>query len=296
MFGIPGTKKTQKPPGLNRMTLMSIVIILGMAYLVAIVNNANTPAEVEGLEIHFIDVGQGDCILALAGTSALLIDGGESDQAQKVMEYLKQKRIGKLDYVIATNQNSRYIGALPAILETFEAGVIIMPGAIHTTEAYETLLQAVSGKGSKTNPPEPGTAYLLGDAVVEIIGCFNGDDLGDFSTVVRLTYGDTAFLFMSGAGKQAEADMLGSGRKISAKLIKLGRHGAGTATSEAFIEAAAPDGVVITAGADNDDGCPDESVLSILSQAGIKVFRTDLNGSIIVRTDGEKVEAATERQ
>ena len=114
-------------------------------------------------------------------------------------------------------------------------------------------------------------------------------DTNDNSLVLRLTYGDKSFLFTGDMEREAENDLLDSGVKLSSDVLKVGHHGSSTSTSYRFLYEVSPEIAVISCGEDNSYGHPHEEVLSRLSDADVTVYRTDLDGSVVLFCDGMKV-------
>lgn len=253
------------------------------------------------LSVHYIDVGQGDCVLITAGDTTVFIDGGEYENAPEIASYINALGIKRLDYVIGTHPHSDHVGSLCYTIEDFEVGKVILPKLpneiVPTTVTYEKLLGAISEKGMKITPAKAGTVYDLGGvATLEILGPVSDeyDDLNNFSVVCMLTHGGNRFLFMGGAEYNSEKDIMNSGANLSADVIKVGHHGSGTSTGKKFLSAVSPSYAVITVGAGNDYGHPHDSVCSRLEDNYIEIYRTDLHGTIVAESDGRDINFVTE--
>lgn len=243
------------------------------------------------LRVHFIDVGQGDSILAESDGHFMLIDAGENDQAGIVSDYLRQAGVTTLDYVVGTHPHSDHIGGLDEIIEGFTVKTVILPPAAHTTRTFEDVLDAISNKGLKITKSVPGSTYALGNASFTIVAPARdyGDDLNNWSVGLRLSYGQNSFLMCGDAEDKAEADMVSSGMNLSADVLKAGHHGSRTSTSDAFLENVSPSYVVIQCGKGNSYGHPHKETLEKLEEDGIEVLRTDENGTIVAASDGEYI-------
>ncbi len=260
------------------------------------------PGEVDGdpLQIHFIDVGNADATLIMADDKRILIDAGENDMGERVVCYLNEQGVAKLDLVIGTHPHSDHIGGLDDVIENFEIDTLMMPeipeAIVPTTKTYTDVLQAASDKGLAITAPKPGDTLDFGGAKLEILGPLQEyDDLNNLSIVTRLTYGEFSALFTGDAEKAVEDDLLEEGATLSADLLKVGHHGSSTSSSQAFLQAVNPTTAVIHVGKDNSYGHPSEGVLERLQNIRATVYRTDLNGNIIVGTDGETVHIKTEK-
>lgn len=246
--------------------------------------------------VHFIDVGQGDSTLIESDGHYMLIDAGENNKADVVIQYLNNLQITHLDYVIGTHPHSDHIGGLDMVIEAFEVDKVILPPKEHTTKTFEDLLDAIADKGLKITKPVPGTVYDLGSASFQIIAPDRdyGDDLNNWSAGIRLTYGDTAFVLSGDAEAEAEHDIVKSGLDLQADVLKLGHHGSRTSSSNEFLDKVHPTYAVILCGRNNSYGHPHKEVMEKLKKRNIRVYRTDLHGSIVASTDGTIINWTTE--
>lgn len=255
------------------------------------------------LSVHYIDVGQGDCVLISAGETTVFIDGGEYENAPKIASYLKGLGIERLDYVIGTHPHSDHVGSLCYTIEDFEVGKVILPRLpdelVPATVTYENLLGAISEKSMKITPAKAGTIYDLGGiATLEILGPITdkSDDLNNYSVVCMLTHGGNRFLFTGDAEYDEEKDIMNSGANLSADVLKVGHHGSSSSTGRKFLSAVAPSYAVICVGAGNTYGHPSERVHDRLVDNEIEIFRTDLHGTIVAESDGFDINFITERE
>lgn len=243
------------------------------------------------LKVHFIDVGQGDCILIEDGNSAMLIDAGNTQNGPDIVSYIKKLGISKLDFVIATHPHADHIGGMADVINAFDIGKLIMPKVEHTTRTFENLLLTIRNKGLKITAPVPGTEYKLGDASFTILAPNSSSykDLNDYSVVIKLKYGSTSFLFTGDAETVSENEILARGYDVKANVLKVGHHGSTSSTTERFLDAVSPRYAVICVGANNQYGHPAPETLSKLAERGIKIYRTDEAGTIVVTSDGKSI-------
>lgn len=281
------------------------------------------PAKRDGLEIRYLDVGQGDCtLIMLPDGKNVLIDAGPNSSAKYVVDYLKGENIQKIDFLIATHPHEDHIGGIDEVINNFEIGRIYAPkikennvsntdpdksdeetstdGAVVTTKTYESFLKAVSDKGLKIINGEGGThIYFSLSLTIDLIAP-NSDsysDINNYSLVVKMKYGQQSFLFMGDAENYSEQEILDGEYDLKSDIIKIGHHGSSSSTSKSFIEKVEPRYAVISCGADNKYGHPHEETLKTLEQNKVKVFRTDLNGIITVKSDGmNEMEITSEKE
>lgn len=246
------------------------------------------------LIIHYLDLGQADSILLeLPNNEIMLIDAGNNSDGQKLVNYLREQGIDTIDYLIGTHPHADHIGGLDDVIENFVIGRIYMPEVIHTTKTFEDVLLAVQRKGKKITPARTGVS-IIDDPVLQIYFLSpisnNYKDLNHYSAVVKVDFLDKSFLFTGDAEKINEEEMIEKyGVRLKSHILKVGHHGSNTSTSEEFIEKVVPDYAVISVGKDNSYGHPSALVIQRLQNHGVKIYRTDLQGTIIARSDGQQI-------
>ena len=259
-----------------------------------------TPAPSEpmdGLTVHFLDVGQADCMLLQCGEKNMLIDGGNVDDSDLVVSYLLEQGVEKLDLVVNTHAHEDHVGGLPAVLAVFETTELWCPVTEYDSKCFDDFLYYADQQDLTLECPYPGDTYALGEAEITVLGPVMDDyDTNNSSIVLRVEYGDTAFLFSGDAELEAEKDILDAGFDISATVIKAGHHGSSTSNSYRWLREANAEYVVIPVGADNSYGHPHDEILSRFRDAGMTVYRTDLQGHIVCWADGTGGTCTTNNQ
>ncbi|MDE7415270.1 MAG: MBL fold metallo-hydrolase [Lachnospiraceae bacterium] len=248
----------------------------------------NTKAE--KMEVHFIDVGQGDATLIMCDGHAMLIDAGDYSKGTAIQNYLQKQKVKKLDYLILTHPDSDHIGGAPVIITKFEIDKVFISNYEKDNKTYQKLIEALDNKRLKYTTPEVGAQYSLGTAEVTILapnGTYNNPN--DASIALMLQNGENKFLFTGDAGEDAEQDILKTDIDLSADVYKAGHHGSRTSTSQKFFEAVSPSCAVISCGEDNSYGHPHAETLNTFRMNGVKVYRTDEDGTIIATSDGKKI-------
>lgn len=247
----------------------------------------DTPDASEDLTVHFLDIGQGDCMVLTQGEHAMLIDAGENDKGTVVQSYLNYLGIDTLEYVILTHPDSDHIGGADVILYKFDCETILMPDKEVDTRTYDDVIQAMKSKGYTAEHPQVGDTYQFGDASFVVLSPSRTySDNNNNSIVIRLTHGENRFLFTGDAEEEAEEDMLAQGLDLSADVLKAGHHGSSTSTSDDFLAAVSPSCAVISCGEDNKYGHPHAETMNKFRQMGITVYRTDEQGTITATSDG----------
>ncbi len=248
--------------------------------------------EGETLEVHYIDIGQGDSVLIRQGDSAMLIDAGNNSKGTTVWSYLRSLNVDSLDYAVATHPDADHIGGLDVILYKIDCNMIFMPSVKKDTKTYEELMDTIKQRRQTYVVPERGNIYTLGNAQFEILtdtGRDYGENVNDYSIALRLVFGNTSFLFTGDAEEAAERDMIEGGQNLLSDVYKASHHGADTANTEEFLAAVNPKYCVISCGQDNTYGHPRAGFLNRLRAMGVKVFRTDEQGTVVAVSDGENI-------
>ena len=244
------------------------------------------------VSVHFINVGQGDSVLIMSGEKSVLIDCGEKEYADEVIDYLHSQNIDKLSYIINTHPHSDHMGGMSEIIEQVGADEMLMPELpdefVPNSTPYEKMLDAIEKSGLKLSRPEVGRVLALGSAKLEILAPLgdNYDDLNDFSIVCRLVHGTNRFLFMGDAQESAEKDMMNEYDDLSADVLKVGHHGSSTSSKKKFLAAVSPSYAVICCESGNSYNHPADSTVKRLLDVGAKIFRTDLDGTVVIESDG----------
>jgi competence protein ComEC len=243
-----------------------------------------TPGE---LKVHFIDIGQGDSILIDLGDTEVLIDSGEKSPA--VVPYLENYIDDPLEVMVATHPHTDHIGGLIAVLDAFQVEQIWHNGDTSTSKTYTEFMSAVQSEGAQVYTGRRGDKINAGGLTFTILNpaALTGTTNNN-SIVASLSYGNVDFLFTGDAEQEAEAAMLiASDMPVpEVEILKVGHHGSRTASSKDFLALASPEVAIYMAGQDNSYGHPHAETLDALTQIGAKIYGTDVNGTIIVTTDG----------
>lgn len=254
--------------------------------------SASPPHVLSGLEVHFIDVGEGDSILIRDAASAILIDAGSDTGSEEVVSYLHSLGIKTLTIAVGTHPHEDHIGSLDEIIEQFSPETIAMPKISSDTDAFEEVLNAVEAQNKKIKTAQTGLCLKAGAIMLTFLSPprdADFEEINDWSAVIKMEFAGKTFLFCGDAERPAEKRMLEDGFLTKCDVLKVGHHGSQTSTSEEFLEAVSPKYAVISVGAENKYAFPSETVLKSLQKAGITVMRTDLSGNIIctISTDGK---------
>ena len=245
---------------------------------------------VSDMEVHFIDVGQGDATLVKADDKYMLIDAGDNSKGTAVQNYLKKQGVKKLDYLILTHTDADHIGGADVIITKFDIDTLFIGDFKKENKTYEELANAIDYKSLKYSTPAVGNEYKLGNATFTIVAPNTTyDDPNNSSIALLLKNGEDTFLFTGDCEEEAETDILANGVDIDCDVYKVGHHGSKTASSKSFLKAITPTYGVISCAEENSYGHPHAEALNNLRSMNVEVFRTDEQGSIVAYSNGTEI-------
>ena len=295
----------------NTKKLISIIIAIILAFFAyeakdLVTENVDVSefAKGDAVYVHFIDVGQGSSTLIQEGASGILIDAGEKDYGQVVIDYLNEVGIKSLEYVVASHPHSDHIGGLDDVLYAFDVDTIIMPELEEfntpTTRVYEDLLEAIYDNGTVAEFIGNDVSRIFGlndDINIEILGPVEQvEDLNDMSLILRASAFDTKFMILGDAEKQELTSVYKSPlnkmlsineSSFDANVIALGHHGSSTSIYKPFLDSADADVAVISCGKDNSYGHPHKEALDYIEKNAMTCLRTDEMGDIVFKVTAD---------
>ncbi len=278
-----------------------VILILLALVLAGPVSLADQGAQ--GFEVHFLDVGQADCAVILSDGRVMMIDGGEAAGSGLVVSYLRDVlHVSHIDVMVSTHPHDDHAGGLSAVLGAFTVGEVFSPVREYASEAFDAFLRQVGMRGRSLQVPEAGDTFSLGSARVQFLTPLRADYPleNDRSLVLRVTYGDTSFLFMGDAEQGAEEDIVRAGLEkryeLRSDVIKAGHHGWGSSTTPALLEAVRPKYAVISVGDKYNSYLPFLDVLARFRAVQTRVFRTDIMGHVVCFSDGEMITFRKEKK
>lgn len=252
--------------------------------------NKTNHDESADLEVHFIDIGQGDATLIKADGHYMLIDAGDNSQGSNVQMYLENQGVDKLDYLILTHTDADHIGGADVIVTKFDIDNIFIGDYKKNNKTYEELMNAIEYRYMTYSTPEVGSVYELGNAEFTILAPNDVyKDANNTSIALILKNGENTFMFTGDCETEAEEDIIANGINLDVDVYHAGHHGSSTSSSKAFLDAMTPEYTVISCAEDNKYGHPHAETLNNLRAMGVKVFRTDEQGSVVAYSDGTKI-------
>ena len=248
-------------------------------------SNQITATQVDGndLYIYYLDVGQADSILVYNNDECMLIDAGNNADGKLICDYLKTLGVTKIDYLIGTHPHEDHIGGLDDVIKSFTIGTIYMPKKSSTTKTFEDVLDAISNKNLKVNSPKVGSTFKIGNALCEVMSIENNVDEANLASIcIEMTYGTQKYLFTG--DMEVENENSRSWNDID--VLKVAHHGSTSSSSEEFLDQTQPEIAIISCGENNDYGHPHKEILERLEKMDCDVYRTDLKGTILLKSNG----------
>ena len=243
------------------------------------------------LQVHFIDIGQGDATLLEYNNINLLIDSGPNSSEEKLLKYLELNNINKIDYLIATHPHEDHIGNMDAILKNIEVENFLAPKSIYETEDFYNMLKEIKNNNLKIDILRKGSNQITIDSNIDIEilspSKENYENTNNFSPIIKLTHQNNSFLFTGDAEIEAEREVMNL--NIDIDVLKVGHHGSSSSSSTEFLNATTPKISVISCGIQNQFSHPHKQTLESLNDINSKIYRTDEDGTILLISDGLKI-------
>ncbi len=283
------------------------IALAGRGWLDQLASRENGQPGLTGpvLLVAVLDVGQGDAIFVKAPSGkSMLIDAGDSadDVKRAVLPFLKQQGVSGLDYLVLTHSDQDHVGGMPTVLSSIRVETFVDPVLPDVTNnAYQRTLELVKEQRVKAVRARFGkTTIDLGPEVqVQVLAPADplidkGDSIDNNNSIVlRVLQGKVSFLLTGDIEPEAEERVLSNRSEIRSQILKVAHHGSRGTTTDEFLDAVKPEIALISAGKDNRYGHPHKEALDRLNKHGVEVYRTDLQGTILVRSDGERYTVET---
>lgn len=282
----------------------------------------NSKAEAKGqLTISMLDIGQGDAVLIQTGAKNILIDTGDDKYYEdgkkgkentQLLTELQKLKIDHIDTLVMTHAHADHIGKADKVIAQYGVKELVYNGIPSTSKYFINALKAAKANGTQQVRVKAGDVLDFGNGVsFEIVSpsqsLIDEDtaaikakkkvDVNNESVVGRLTFGNFAMLFTGDAEGPVEKDMAASyGKKLKCQVLKAGHHGSKTSSTSEFLKLVQPESVVMSLGVNNQYGHPHEALLNRLQKQGVKnIYRTDVNGTITIVSDGSSYSITTEK-
>ena len=250
----------------------------------------------ENLTVHYIDVGQADSMLLECAGQFMLIDGGNVADSSLVVSYLEKQGVKELELVVCTHAHEDHAGGLAGVLAVYPTQEVWAPTKTYDSKCFDDFVRYVNQQGLEIKIPKAGDNFDLAKAAVTVLGPVTSyAEPNNTSIVLAVQFGENRFLFTGDMERDAENDMLDTGAKVKADVLKVGHHGSETSTGYRFLYEVDPTYAVISVGKDNSYGHPHEEPMSRLHDADVTVYRTDEMGTVIAVSDGKNITFSWEK-
>lgn len=279
--------------------IIALVIVFIIEFFIGINENNNVVDDfdpnAEIMQVHFLDVGQGLSILVQLGDEVLIYDGGERDASSYVVSYIQNLGITEIDYMISSHYDSDHVSGLIGCLKTFDVKHVIGSDYEHNSRLYHSFMGAVKEEGLTMQYPKVGTTYDFGEAVITILAPAEiSNDSNANSVAIKLSYGESDFIFTGDADYASERKMVASGIDLDCEVLSLAHHGSSSGNSSLFLEKTNPEVAVISCEKNNGYGHPHVEVVELLEAMEMDVFRSDVQGTVVALSDGKNIKWSEE--
>ena len=238
-------------------------------------------------EFTVLKAGQADSMLIETQNNTIILDCGEEDDGDKIVELLQNKGISNVDYIFITHYDKDHVGGFPEVMENITANSIIVPSYEGNNKEYEKYLETINEKNLTVTFFEDDTSLIIDDVMFEISvpkkkAYAEGDN--DFSLVISATHGENTFLFAGDAEKDRLTEVIREfGRKYD--FLKVPHHGKYNKNTKRFINTVKPSYAVIC---DSEKHPAEKETVSLLESAKCKIYSTK-DGDVTVSSDGKEI-------
>ena len=295
-------RKVRKINKILNTIIILLLVLISLAYTKKelVDNNENTNEKTvstlktnSNLEVYYFDVGQADSILIRENDNNILIDAGNNEDGEKLVDYLKNDlNIEKFNMVVGTHPHEDHIGGLDNVIDSFDIDTILMPNATSTSKTFENVLDSIEKKDYKITVPKINEEFNYNNINIKVLYTGTDEkDLNNTSIVLKLTYQNNKFLFMGDATSKVEKKLLNE--DIKSDVLKIGHHGSEYSTTKNFLDKVNPQYAIIEVGKNNTYKHPKKITLDKLNKKNIKIYRTDIDGTIKVASDGNNLKFET---
>lgn len=288
--------------------ILCVIVVLTLAPIDILPKQPTVPPDQRGtvvpdaagtLTVTVMDVGQGLCVIVISPDgSTMVVDAGRSQQRvdDVVIPYLRERGINSIDYLVLTHPDQDHVGGMPEILEQMQVGTWVDPVIETTNQTYAQSLELVLEKGVTPMRARRGDTLDMGVGVqVDVLWpvdplLMSGSqqDSNGNSIVLQVIHGSTRYLITGDLEEEGEERLieLETNEELRSDVLVVGHHGSRTSSSAPFLDVVSPTVGIIPVGLGNQYGHPHDEVVQRLRFRSVRIYRTDLDGSVQVSSDG----------
>lgn len=267
------------------MLLMMLVLLIGLSPAAGAQKKAGPY-----MKVHFINVGQGDStLIETPNGKKILIDGGPPEAGTRILEYLREHRIHKLDLLIATHPDVDHIGGLVTVIPKIKIKRVLDSGKLHSTQTYKNYLKLIRKNKIPFDIATQNEFIEIDPAItIQVLNAYDRakENNNEASIVLKLEYKEIDFLLMADAEIEQEKEIMKQ-YDMEAEILKVGHHGSNTSTSYNFLQAVRPQTAILTYHVKNHYGHPVSRVVRNLWRIKADIYSTAVFGNLVIRTNGE---------
>ncbi len=274
--------------------ILFIIILICILYYFDNTNNSNNTivsnnidTNKELLEIYYFDVGEAESSLIKYKDHNILIDAGNTMDGKNLVNYLKEIGINHLDIVFVTHAHEDHMGGMQWIIYKLPVDIVYMPNHYAEWKSYDNLMNSIKERNVTLEEPTIDQEFTFDKVNIKLLWIDNGDNYNNNSIVLKLNYLNTSYLFMGDATSDVEHLILD--KDIKSNVLKVGHHGSKDANSAVFLDKVKPDYSIISVGKNNDYHHPHDVVLNKLNTLNSTIYRTDINHTIHLISDGDNI-------
>lgn len=285
----------------NKKKLLYLIILLIISALFYLYDNYYNNESIDkrivtnaegDLVVQFIDVGEADCTLISNNGHNMLIDAGNNRDGKLLVNYFKSIGINKFDYLITTHSHEDHIGGMDNIIKSFDIDKFYIPNVSVDNTTYKEVIKSLNNKNINKETPSEDSIIELGNSKLKVLSIRDDKiELNNDSIVLKLYYGNISLLFMGDAPSDIEHSILN--KDLKSNVLRVGHHGSRYSSSAYFLYKVHPEYSIISVGNNNDYGHPHKVTLDKLNRINSKIYRTDLDGTIIMTSDGNNISFKT---
>ncbi len=294
-------KRTYTPMIIILLLLASLMgVYLLLDYGIVGVDKSSDVTRIQSVtapvKVHYLDVGQGDAIFIQVRNQNLLIDAGEKEHAQIIIDYLKTYGVDTLDYVFLTHPHEDHLGGMGEVISNFNLGEFYAPDKTLVTKSFQRLTDALEKKSKTMNILKGGMSFDFGEGILMEIFSPNRESYlnpNNYSPIMKLSIGESAFLFTGDAEELIEEEVMNLKVNLKSDVLKAPHHGSKTSSGSEFLTQVNPRFIVVTSEKGNTHNLPSPEILTRYEELGAQVILTEERGHVVFSSNGKEVTPLT---